>query len=101
MACLNATSLDEALAALADDPAALVLAGGTDLLVEINMGHRSPVSVVAINRVSELRSWSHDPQAATVRIGAAVTYAEVLSDSLADLAPALAQAARTVGSPPS
>ena len=99
MACLNATSLDEALAALLDDPDSLVLAGGTDLLVEINMGHRSPVSVVAVNRVSELRSWSHDPQTATVRIGAAVTYGEVLSDQLAELVPALAQAARTVGSP--
>ena len=36
---------------------------------------------------------------ARVRIGAAVTYAELASPPLADLVPALAQAARTVGSP--
>ena len=99
MSCRNATSLDEALDVLARDPGALVLAGGTDLLVEINMGHRSPASVISVSRVPELRSWSHDPTTATVRIGAAVTYAEVLADPLAELVPALAQAARTVGSP--
>jgi CO/xanthine dehydrogenase FAD-binding subunit len=88
-----------ALDALADDPDALVLAGGTDLMVEVNMGHRSPGNVVAVTRVAELRSWVHDPAAGTVRLGAGVTYAEVLDEPLATLLPALAEAARTVGSP--
>ncbi|MCU1502875.1 MAG: putative xanthine dehydrogenase FAD-binding subunit [Ilumatobacteraceae bacterium] len=99
MSCLNVTTLAGALDALAADPGALVLAGGTDLLVEINMGHRRPTSVLSVTRVPELRSWAHDPSNATVRLGAAVTYAEVMEHPLAGLLPALAQAARTVGSP--
>ncbi|MEO5724735.1 MAG: FAD binding domain-containing protein [Ilumatobacteraceae bacterium] len=99
MSCLTPTVLSDALDALTIEPDALILAGGTDVMVEINMGHRRPTSVVAVNRIPELRSWSHDPATSTVRIGAAVTYAEVLDDPLADLLPALAQAARTVGSP--
>ena len=54
---------------------------------------------MAVNRVPELRSWTHDPSARTVRLGAGVTYAELEAAPLASLVPALAQAARTVGSP--
>lgn len=99
MTVLVPTSLDEALSALADRPDALVLAGGTDAMVEVNMGHRKPTDVVSVNRVSELRSWTFDPVAATVHIGAAVTYSEIMQSPLAALVPALAEAARTVGSP--
>ncbi|MFT3854237.1 MAG: FAD binding domain-containing protein [Ilumatobacteraceae bacterium] len=99
MSCITPTTLRSALDALAEDPGALVLAGGTDVMVEVNMGHRKPVNVVAVSRVAELRSWLHDPVARTVRLGAGVTYAEIMSEPLASLLPALAQAARTVGSP--
>ena len=34
------TSLDEAVAGLAANPGATLLAGGTDLMVEVNEGHR-------------------------------------------------------------
>jgi len=99
MTCVAPTSLRDALAALADEPDALVIAGGTDVMVEVNMGHREPVNVVSVSRVSELRSWRHDPATRTVHLGAGVTYAEVMSEPLATLLPALAQSARTVGSP--
>lgn len=99
MSVIVPTSLDEALHHLASTPDALVLAGGTDLMVELNGGHRSVHHVIAVNRVRELRTWSHDPTTRTVRLGAAVTWAELLEPPLADLLPALAQAARTVGSP--
>jgi CO/xanthine dehydrogenase FAD-binding subunit len=96
-------SVDAAVAALADDPAATVLAGGTDLMVEVNEGHRRPErSVVVVNRIPELRSWrrdTSDTSGTTVTIGAAVSYSELATGALADLVPALAQASRTVGSP--
>ena len=79
-----------------------MLAGGTDLMVEVNEAHRrltGEETVVAVGRVPELRTWIHDPVAATVRLGAGVTYAELEAEPLATLLPALAQAARTVGSP--
>lgn len=93
-------SVDQALVHLAADPGATLLAGGTDLMVEVNEGHRRPQgSVIVVNRIAELRSWRHDPTAATVTIGAAVSYREMLEGPLATMVPALAQAARTVGSP--
>ena len=94
-----ATTLDEALAQLAATPSALVLAGGTDLMVEVNSGHRRADHVVCVNRIGELRSYRHDPVARTLHIGAALTYSEILDEPLSLLVPALAQAARTVGSP--
>jgi CO/xanthine dehydrogenase FAD-binding subunit len=99
MSVLVPHSLSDALAALADNPDALVLAGGTDAMVEVNSGHRKPSHVIAINRVSELRSWTYDPVAATVHIGSGVTYAELMESPVAELLPALAEASRTVGSP--
>src|SRR4051812_41909379 len=99
MPVLVPTTLDEAITMLADAPGSMVLAGGTDAMVEVNAGHRRPVDVVAVNRVAELRSWTYDGAAATVRIGAAVTYAELMEPPLAALIPALAEASRTVGSP--
>ena len=93
-------TVDAAVAQLAEDPTATVLAGGTDLMVEVNDGHRRPDrTVVVVNRIAELRSWRRNAVEQTVTIGAAVSYREMETGPLADLLPALAQAARTVGSP--
>jgi CO/xanthine dehydrogenase FAD-binding subunit len=92
-----AASLPEALAALADRPDAHVLAGGTDFMVEVNFGHRRPEHVVAVAGVAELRGWRREGN--TVVLGAALTYAEMLAPDFAAVLPAMAQAARTVGSP--
>lgn len=92
----------EAVAALTAAPDATLLAGGTDLMVEVNETHRRidpGETIVALNRVAELRTWTLDRDAATLRLGAGVTYREIESEPLAGLIPALGQAARTVGSP--
>lgn len=81
--------LDEALAARAAHPEALVLAGGTDLMVQVNYAGLRPAAVLGIRRVSELKEWEDR------FIGAGVTYHRMESGPLS----ALAQAARTVGSP--
>jgi CO/xanthine dehydrogenase FAD-binding subunit len=99
MSVVVPTSLAEALAAVAARPHALILAGGTDVMVEMNSGHRRVSDVIAINRVPQLRSWRFDPAASTVTIGAAITYAQLVEMPFAEWVPALAQAARTVGSP--
>jgi len=92
-------SLHSALQALADAPEATLLAGGTDLMVELNGGHRQVASVIAVGRIPELCSWSHDPVAGLLHIGAGITYDEIAREPIARWVPALAQAARTVGSP--
>ena len=83
--------------ALDDDPAATVLAGGTDLMVDVNAGRHRPTSVVSLTRVPELAGWRREGD--EVVLGACLTYADMERGELATLVPALAQAARTVGSP--
>ena len=81
--------LDEALAAKAAAPDAVFLAGGTDLMVGVNLAHYRPVSVIGLRHVEEIQGIGAN------RIGAGVTWARLEIDSRR----ALAQLARTVGSP--
>lgn len=102
MTVLVANSLAEVLDTLAADPAATLLAGGTDLMVEVNEGHRrfpggDQANVVALAGVAELTSWSVG--AGSLTLGACVRWTEIERDPLRSLVPALAEAARTVGSP--
>lgn len=92
-------TLAESVALLSEHPQAHLLTGGTDLMVEVNFNHRRPDTVIALRKVPELRTWSIDQAAKTVRIGAGVPFAEIERGPLADALPALAEAARTVGSP--
>ena len=86
---IAARDLDEALEARAASPESELLAGGTDLMVEVNLAHHRPASVISLRRVDELRSIQPN------RIGAGTTWAELERGSHTGLA----QAARTVGSP--
>ncbi len=92
-------SLDEAFAALAAEPDAHLLMGGTDLMVEVNYGHRRPTAVVSLDRVPELRGWERSADGRSVLVRSGLTYTEMEIGELAESFPALAQAARTVGGP--
>jgi CO/xanthine dehydrogenase FAD-binding subunit len=94
---LTPRSLDEALRAKADRPEARPLLGGTDLLVELNFDRARPETILNLAEVPELRGWGREN--GTLRLGAALTYAEAMTPELAAAVPALAQASRTVGSP--
>ncbi len=94
---LRPASWREALEAKAHHPDATPIAGGTDLMVEINFDHRRPTTLLDLNGVAELAAWSESPDG-TLRIGAGVPYSRVI-DELADRLPGLAIASRTVGSP--
>ena len=89
MEFLAARDLDEVLLAKAEQPDAQFLAGGTDLMVEVNLAHHRPDSIISLRRVDELRESTH------VRIGAGVTWESLETGEHRGLA----QAARTVGSP--
>ena len=93
------TDLDRALAALDREPDALVLAGGTDVMVAVNAGSLRFDSVVALRAIDELKQVEVDADRGLVRIGAGVTYTRLLAGDVVSTVPALAQAARTVGSP--
>ena len=93
---LQPTTWSEALAMRAERPDALPIAGGTDVMVELNFDRRRPGALLDLTRVPELREWSVDD--GSVRLGAGVTYARVIEQLGAQL-PGLAMASRTVGSP--
>ncbi len=93
---LQPTTWAEALALRAERPDALPIAGGTDVMVELNFDRRRPGALLDLGRVAELREWQVEDDA--VRLGAGVPYARVIEQLGAQL-PGLAMAARTVGSP--
>lgn len=93
------TTLDEALVAVAEVPHALILSGGTDVMVDINFNRRNVTDVIALRKVSELSHWSVSPDGLSLSIGAGLSFSAMEHGKIAELVPALAQAARTVGSP--
>ena len=92
-------TLHDALVATAANPTAQIIQGGTDLMVEINFNHRKPTDVIALRRVEELRSFSFNAHRTQITIGAGLPYQQMEHGEIAEVLPALAQAARTVGSP--
>jgi CO/xanthine dehydrogenase FAD-binding subunit len=96
MEFLQPRSLPDALAAKAERPEAVPIAGGTDVMVELNFDRERPPALLDLSRVGELAAW--DRQDGRLRVGAGVTYTRLI-DELAGLLPGLALASRTVGSP--
>jgi len=93
---LQPKSLREALEARAERPEALPIAGGTDVMVELNFDRGRPAAILDLTRAAELAAWDRD--GGRHRVGAGVTYTRAI-DELAAALPGLALAARTVGSP--
>jgi CO/xanthine dehydrogenase FAD-binding subunit len=88
-------TLQEALETKARHPDALPIAGGTDVMVELNFDRLRPPAIIDVSRLEELRRWRREDGA--VFLGAGVTYTTIMRE-LASFVP-LAQASRTVGSP--
>jgi CO/xanthine dehydrogenase FAD-binding subunit len=93
---LRPASWEEALAVKAEHPSAVPIAGGTDVMVEINFGHRRPEYLMDLNRIGDPYAWEVGED--TVRLGAGVPYAHVMEHLRAEL-PGLALASHTVASP--
>ena len=81
-------SLDDVLGLLVDRPGAQVVAGSTDLGVQVNIFGSRPPLTVAIDRLAELREFAFGPD--EVRLGAALTLTEI-ERRLAGRVPLLAQ----------
>lgn len=92
---LSACDLDEALSLKAAHPDARFLAGGTDLMVEIDLG-QLPGKVLDIGGLEALRGIRERPNG--LWIGALTTHRELVESLLAESwAPSLIEACRTVG----
>jgi len=93
---LQTDSWEEALALKGAHPEAVPIAGGTDLMVELNFDRARPRVILDLTRIPELTEWG--PENGRLRVGAGVTYARLIAE-LGDRLPGLAIASRTVGSP--
>jgi CO/xanthine dehydrogenase FAD-binding subunit len=96
MEFIQPASWSDALAIKSELLAAVPVAGGTDLMVELNFDARRPEALLDLTRLTELTEWELSD--GRLRLGAGVTYTRVISE-LGRFLPGLAMAARTVGSP--
>jgi CO/xanthine dehydrogenase FAD-binding subunit len=97
MEVLTPRSLDEALRLKAEHPDAVPIQGGTDVMVSLNFDAIRPDAILNLNEVAELRGFAREN--GTLRLGAGLTYTELMQEPLAGELPALTEASRTVGSP--
>ena len=95
MDVLLARTLGEALEMKANRPEAVPIAGGTDLMVELNFDRRRPEVMLDVSRLPELHRWRRED--GWLFLGSGVTYSRIIKE-LPEFVP-LVQASRTVGSP--
>jgi CO/xanthine dehydrogenase FAD-binding subunit len=92
-----ARDLAHALALLAEHGAgAKILAGGTDLLVELEAAARVPQVIVDVSRLAELKGIELTDEG--LRIGALATHSDIMRSPIMRVRfPALVEAAHTIG----
>jgi CO/xanthine dehydrogenase FAD-binding subunit len=98
MTVIVAKELTTALTALREHGDARLIQGGTDLMVEINFNHVTPTTMISLRDIESLRTIRRD-QPGILSIGSGVPYSIIEGEPVLSEIPALAQAARTVGSP--
>lgn len=90
-------TLEEAVQLLSDLKGARVLAGGTDLLVDLKQGLTDVKDIVSLQNIQELKGLKKVKN--RIRIGAASTAQEIVSSSLIrEYFPALSEAAQSMAS---
>jgi CO/xanthine dehydrogenase FAD-binding subunit len=94
MEFMSPATWSEALAMKAAHPDAMPIAGGTDVMVEINLDRHRPSAVIDLTRAGDV-TWGFE--GGMVRVGAGVTYSRIIEEL--PFLPGLAMASRTVGSP--
>jgi CO/xanthine dehydrogenase FAD-binding subunit len=92
-----ARSVTEAASLLGAHPRAQLLAGGTDLLVQLRSGRKTADLVIDLKRIPDLNEVSYNP-ARGLTLGAAVPCYRIYQDSAISQAyPALAEVAALIG----
>ncbi|WP_455044832.1 xanthine dehydrogenase subunit XdhB [Lancefieldella rimae] len=96
----TATSVDDAVRALAEDPEAIVIAGGTDVLVKIREGKFAGAHLVSIHELHDELDGVALAEDGTVEIGPITWFHHVTTSKvIQDTVPVLGETCDTPGGP--
>lgn len=98
-ALYEARSIAEALELRLEHPDAVVIAGGSDVLIKLREGKMPGAELISIRDIASLRGVAMD-EAGTLKIGPLTTFSELTANALIrEHIPTLGEAADEVGSP--
>jgi carbon-monoxide dehydrogenase medium subunit len=90
-------TIAEAFSLLEEFKEAKIVAGGTDLLVDIKQGLREARDIISLHKIEELKGIRKKDK--VIRIGAMVTVQQIITDALiSQYIPAVADAAKSMAS---
>ena len=95
----QAKNIEDAIRALQEDESAMIISGGTDVLIKIREGRHAGASLISIHDIPELCGVKMDAEG-TIVIGAATTFSQVTyNDIIKKNIPILGNAVDQVGGP--
>jgi xanthine dehydrogenase FAD-binding subunit len=95
----EAESPAHAVRLLAEHPEARIIAGGSDVLVQIREGKLAGCTLISIQKIDELRGVSVDSNEA-IRIGSLTSFSRIAADTIIQKhISVLAEAVQTIGGP--
>ncbi|MDO4478382.1 MAG: xanthine dehydrogenase FAD-binding subunit XdhB [Lachnospiraceae bacterium] len=98
-ALYEAESVEDAIRLLTEHPEAQIIAGGSDVLVQIRGGRRAGKELVSIYMIDDMRGVSM-LEDGTIRIGSLTSFYHIAEDPIVQkYIPVLGEAVSTVGSP--
>lgn len=96
----QANSVEDAIRALQNNPKAVVISGGSDVLIKIREGKLAGCSLVSIHGLSELEGIYMDGSDGSIVIGPATSFSHVTNDEIIQkYMPMLGEAVDQVGGP--
>ncbi|MGL4607305.1 MAG: xanthine dehydrogenase subunit XdhB [Eubacteriaceae bacterium] len=94
-----AKSVSDAISALEKDPGAMIISGGTDVLIQVREGKHAGVSLVSIHDIDEIKGITMTEDG-TIIIGSGTTFSNVTNHPIIkEHLPVLGYAADQVGGP--
>ena len=98
-ALYEAESVEDAIRLMQEHPEAQIIAGGSDVLVQIREGKRAGVELVSIYGINAIRGVSYDEERA-VRIGSLTSFSHIAANPIIqERIPVLGEAVSLVGGP--
>ena len=98
-ALYEAESVADAIRLMQEHPEAQIIAGGSDVLMQIREGKRAGVELVSIYGIDAMRGVSYDGEGA-IRIGSLTSFSHIAADPIIrEKIPVLGEAVSLVGGP--